>query len=340
MQIETEAHLLEVLTRPSEALIEYISSLEGPLLVLGAGGKMGPTLCVQALRAARAASHQMDVIAVSRFSDATKKAWLDAQGVITIKADLMDRNALRHLPHAKNVIYLLGMKFGTTTNPALTWAVNALAPEYICERYSEARIVALSTGNVYALAALDKGGSVETDPLTPIGEYANACVARERIFEYNSLQSSVQIVSIRLNYAIDLRYGVLVDIAQKIHAGQAVDVTMGYFNCIWQGDANDMITRSLSLATSPVRILNLTGEKVCSVRETALKLAELMGKEVTFTGTESSTALLSNSTRSHQLLGPPAVPVDQMLEWTAHWVGAGHRVLNKPTYFQVRDGSY
>ena len=338
--IESESHLLDVLTEPGPALIESMAALDGPLVVLGAGGKMGPTLCVRAVRAARARSRPLEVIAVSRFSDKSQKAWLEANGCTPIEADLMDRNALHRLPDSLHVIYLVGMKFGTQSNPSLTWAVNALIPDYVCDRYSKARIVALSTGNVYPMTPVSAGGSVESDPLTPHGEYANACVARERIFEYKARRSAVQVVSIRLNYAIDLRYGVLVDLAQRIYSGEPVDLAMGYFNCIWQGDANDAILRSLPLASSPARILNLTGEEIHSVREVALRLGVIMGKEVRFTGTESSTALLNNSALAHELLGKPAVSLDKMLKWTAHWITTGQRLLNKPTYFHVRDGSY
>lgn len=340
MHFDSESDLLDLLTQPSEALIEFIATVDGPLVVLGAGGKMGPTLCVRAQRAARAASSSVQVIAVSRFSDKQLQAWLESEGVKTIACDLMDREMLKHLPDAQHVIYLVGMKFGTQDNPALTWAVNALIPDYICDRYREAQLVALSTGNVYPMTSIHEGGSIESDALIPLGEYANACVARERIFEYKTQQYDLAVVSVRLNYAIDLRYGILVDLAQKILAGNPVDLTMGYFNCIWQGDANDMILRTLPLATSPASALNLTGKEILSVRETALKLGQLMGKPVTFTGKESTTALLNNSTKAHQLLNQPLISIDQMLQWTATWVQSGNPLLNKPTHFQVRDGKY
>ncbi|MBX2819427.1 MAG: NAD(P)-dependent oxidoreductase [Rhodothermaceae bacterium] len=340
MQIKTEPQLLDLLTRPSEALVAFMATLQGPLVILGAGGKMGPTLCVRAKRAAEQASNPIPIIAVSRFSDKGQKAWLESKGVQTHSCDLMDRDSLRNFPDAEHVIYLVGMKFGTQSNPALTWAVNALIPDYMCERYPNARIVALSTGNVYTMTEVEGGGSVESDPLEPLGEYANACVARERVFEYKSQQLGTAIVSIRLNYAIDLRYGVLVDLAQKIIAGKPVDLTMGYFNCIWQGDANDMILRALPLATSPARALNVTGKETLSVRKTALALGRLMNKPVSFSGTESTIALLNNSAVAHDELGPPSVGIEEMLEWTARWIQDGNQLLNKPTHFETRDGKY
>ena len=336
----SESDLLDHLTQPSEALVEFMATLDGPLVVLGAGGKMGPTLCVRAQRAVKAASSSTQVIAISRFSDKKQQAWLKSEGVKTIPCDLMDREAVRKLPEAWHVIYLVGMKFGTQANPALTWAVNALIPDYVCDRYKAAQIVALSTGNVYPLSRVAHAGSVESDALVPLGEYANACVARERIFEYKAQQHELAVVSIRLNYAIDLRYGILVDLAQKILTGNPVDLTMGYFNCIWQGDANDMILRSLPFATTPASALNLTGLEIHSVRETAQKLGHLMNKPVKFTGAESDTALLNNSTKAHQLLGHHPVSMDQMLQWTATWVQSGNPTLNKPTHFQVRDGTF
>ena len=340
MKIESEKDLLDVLTRPSDQLIEYISTLSGPLLVLGAGGKMGPTLCVRAHRAAKQASVPLDVIAVSRFSSPEKREWLESEGVQTIACDLMNRAEIAALPGAENIIYLVGMKFGTQNNPSLTWAVNTLTPAMVSERYPEARIVALSTGNVYPFIPVQKGGSVEGDVLTPLGEYANACVARERIFEYYTQVSSTQAVNVRLNYAIDLRYGVLVDLANQISRGEPIDLTMGYFNCIWQGDANDMIIRALDLAESPARALNLTGPETLQVRSVAKQLGRLLGKEVRFTGQETPTALLNNSTLAHLLLGAPEISIEQMIHRVADWVNRDLPTMQKPTHFQVRDGQY
>jgi dTDP-4-dehydrorhamnose reductase len=338
--IETEDALDEVMTRPSEALVQYVRTLRGPLVVLGAGGKMGPSLCVRVRRAADAAGHALDVVAVSRFSDTTARTWLEDRGVRTRAADLIDPDAPAALPDAETVLYLVGLKFGTRDYPARTWAFNTLIPAAVARRYAGSRIVALSTGNVYPLVPVTRGGSVETDPLTPLGEYANACVARERIFEYFSRENATPMAIVRLNYAVDLRYGVLVDLARKIEAGQPVDVTMGYLNCIWQGDANDQIVRMLGLAGAPAVPLNLTGPEVLSVRALAERLGALLERPVAFTGREAETALLSDPARTVAALGPPATPLDTVLRWTAHWVRHGGALLNKPTGFEVRDGRY
>ena len=339
-QIETEEQLDEWMTRPRPALVDFIKTLSSPLLILGVGGKMGPTLAVLARRTAEAAGHDLKILAVSRFSDAEQRRWLEARGVTTISCDLLERQAVMNLPDTRNLIYLVGLKFGTGQNPSATWAVNTLVPAHVAERFPQARISALSTGNVYPFAPVSGGGAVENDSLTPLGEYANAAVARERLFEFHSQKNGTPVVLLRLNYAVDLRYGVLVDLAQKVWAGQSVDVTMGYLNCIWQGDANDMILRSLALARNPLAVFNLTGSKILSVRKLALRFGELMGKKVRFTGNETETALLSNTTRVCQALGEPPTPVENILRWTAHWIGRGGRTLNKPTHFEVRDGQY
>lgn len=338
--IENEAALDKVQASPSPALIAFMKSLRGPLVVLGAGGKMGPSLCVMAKQAAIEAGHQLEVIAVSRFTDVSKKRWLEERGVVVHPCDLFDPEAVAALPDAENIIYLVGLKFGTQENPALTWAANALIPSFVAQRYADARIVALSTGNVYPLSPVALGGLTEDAALTPMGEYANACVARERIFEYYTQISALKVVLIRLNYAVELRYGVLVDIARKVAASQPVDVTMGYLNCIWQRDANDMIVRALDLASNPAQALNLTGKEVLSVRKIALKMGALMGNTVTITGEEADTALLSDATKAYDRLGAPETDLDQVYEWTARWVMAGNALLGKPTRFEVRDGSY
>ena len=338
--IENEETLDEVLTRPWPVLIEYVGTLNSPLLVLGAGGKMGPTLCALARRAVVAAGHGPEIMAVSRFSNELIREWLEAHGVRTLRCDLMDREALAQLPDSHNIIYMVGMKFGTSQDPAQTWATNTLLPSRVAERYPGARFVALSTGNVYPLVSIESGGAVESDPLTPHGEYANACVARERILEYWSRRNHTPIALIRLNYALDLRYGVLVDIARKVHAGQPIDVTQGYLNCIWQGDANEMIIRSLALASSPPTVLNLTGSSVLSVRDLALRFGELFGRPARVVGTEAKSALLSKTTRAQDILGAPPTPLDKVMQWTAHWIASGRRLLDKPTHYEVRDGRY
>ncbi|MDX1547526.1 MAG: NAD-dependent epimerase/dehydratase family protein, partial [Rhodothermales bacterium] len=338
--IRSEAEREAVLTHPSAALVEALRTLHGPLVVLGAGGKMGPTLCVRARRAADAAGRRdLRVVAVSRYTDAGARAWLEARGVQTVACDLLDGD-LAALPDAANVVYLVGLKFGTRHDPAQTWAVNTLVPARVARRYAGARIAALSTGNVYPLVPVASGGATEETPLTPLGEYANACVARERIFAFEAARTETPVVLLRLNYAVDLRYGVLVDLGRRILAGTRIDLTMGYLNCIWQGDANDTVLRSLALAEIPPRPLNLTGPAVLSVRTLAERLAALLGRTVRFTGTEAPTALLSDPARACALLGPPPTGVETMLRWTARWLLDGGATLSKPTRFEVRDGRY
>ena len=339
-KIESESALDELLTSPGPTLVEFIKTIHNPLLLLGAGGKMGPTLAALARRAARQAGHKLDILAVSRFSDETTRRWLEDHEVRTISYDLMDGDNLRQLPDAEYIIYLVGLKFGTTQNPAATWAINTLAPANVCTRYPHSKIVALSSGSIYPLVPVHQGGAVETEPLTPLGEYANACVARERIFEYFSHQNHTPIVLLRLFYAVELRYGVLVDIAQKIYTGEAVDLTMGYLNWIWQGDASDLILRSLALVSTPPTPINLTGSKIHSVRELALQFGKLLGKCVRFTGEESSTALLGDTRRLRGQLGEPSVPDEAVIRWIAHWIQHQGRLLGKPTHFEVRDGRY
>jgi nucleoside-diphosphate-sugar epimerase len=338
--VNTEEELDDLLTRPRPVLVEFIRSLQSPLLILGAGGKMGPTLAWLARRAAEAAGHALDIIAVSRFADEQARHWLEARGVQTRRIDLLDREALQTLPVAANVIYLVGRKFGTSLDAARTWASNTLVPAYVAERFPQSRMVVLSTGNVYPLVFVARGGSVETDALTPCGEYANAAIARERLFEFFAQQNGTPVCILRLNYAVELRYGVLVDIARQVLAEEAVDLTTGSINCIWQGDANDMILRALVLAKTPPQVLNLTGPAVLSVRGLAQRFGELFGKTVQFTGTEAATALLSNPAQACTLLGSPPTPLEAVIRWTAHWLQSGGRLLAKPTHFEVRDGRY
>lgn len=338
--VQTEPELEDLLTRPGAVLVDSIATVTSPLIILGAGGKMGPTLAVMARRAAIAAGHDLKVLAASRFSDDRARQWLERQGVTTIPCDLLESSSLSELPDATNVIYLVGQKFGTTKSPATTWAMNAIPPARVVERYPTARIVALSTGNVYPLSEASRGGSLETDPLTPLGEYPNAAVGRERVFEFFSSRNGTPLALIRLFYAVELRYGVLVDIARKVYGGEAIQLDNGYFNCIWQGDANEMILRALALAESPPTVWNLCRPEIFSVREVATRLGELFGREPRFSGAETKTALLGNSARICAALGPPPTSLDTMLRCIAHWVKLGGRNLGKPTHFEVRDGNY
>jgi len=339
-RIDTEEQLDEVLTRPGGALVEFIKGVDSPLLLLGAGGKMGPSLAVLAKRAAAAAGHPLEVIAVSRFRDAGPRAWLEARQVKTIACDLLDAQAVRKLPEAEAVLYLVGLKFGTTQDPAATWAMNTIVPVRVLERYPRARISALSTGNVYPLADAAKGGCPETAALTPLGEYANAAVGRERIFEFCSRAHRTPVALLRLFYAVELRYGVLVDIARKVHLGEGLELANGCFNCIWQGDANELVLRALSLAAWPPSVWNLCRPEVFSVRTVAERFGELLGRPARFIGAESSTALLGAAARLCAALGAPSIPLEVMLDWIAHWVKRGGRDLGKPTHFEERHGNY
>jgi hypothetical protein len=335
--VKTEAELDEALTRPRPALVEFIRTIRSPLVILGAGGKMGPTLAVLAKRAASEAKHPLHVVAVSRFSDPGAKAALESAGIEACEADLLKRDSYTRLPNADNVIYLVGLKFGTAQNPSLTWAVNTLVPAYTVERYSGARIVALSTGNVYPLVPVKSGGATEEHPLTPVGEYANAAVARERLFEYCAAMHRSSVTLLRLNYAVELRYGVLVDIARRIWADEPIDLANGYFNCIWQGDANEIILRSLGIEPAA---WNLTAPGVIRVRDVATRFSELLAKKARFTNQESDNGLLNNPEKLCRRLGPPPTSLDTMLGWIADWVRRDGRYLGKPTHYEVRDGSY
>ena len=338
--IESEEELEEVLTRPRQELIEFIPTLRSPLVLLGVGGKMGPSLAILARRAALAAGHALDIVAVSRFSHEDIRRRLERHDIHTIACDLMEDQPPGRLPDAENVIYLVGLKFGTTQNPAMTWALNTLVPAHVARRYAGSRIVALSSGSLYPLVPVSLGGAIESSPLTPLGEYPNACVARERIFEYFSSKNGTPMALIRLFYAVELRYGVLVDIAQKVRTGEPVDLTMGYLNWIWQADANEMIIRSLSLVGIPAVPFNLTHPDFISVREIALRFAERMGQSLHLVGQEAASALLGNASPICSLLGSPGTPLDRVLQWISHWLQGGGKLLGKPTHFEVRDGKY
>jgi len=339
-RIESEEQLDDLLTRPGSKLVEFIKTVSSPLLILGAGGKMGPTLAVLARRAADAAGHPLEVIAVSRYSDKAARQWLEACGVKTLSHDLLDEATVARLPEAEHVIYLVGLKFGTAQNPSATWAMNTIVPARIAERYRSSRIAALSTGNVYPMSEVSRGGALETASLTPLGEYANAAVGRERIFEFYAQKNSTRLALLRLFYAVDLRYGVLVDIALMVHQGQPIPLANGHFNCIWQGDANEMALRSLALASSPPATFNLCRPEVFSVREVATRLGQLLNRSPLFTGTEAPTALLGNAAKICEALGPPVIQLETLLQWVADWVKSERKNLGRPTHFEVRDGQY
>lgn len=335
----TEAELEERLSRPTPGAIEVLRRLPGDLLVLGAGGKMGPSLCRMARRALDAGGLPGRVIAVSRFGDAEVAAALERDGVITHRADLLDREALTRLPDAPNILFLAGQKFGTRDAPHRTWAMNAIVPVLVAERYAARRFVVFSTGNVYPLTPVASGGAAEDGPIGPVGEYAMSCLARERIFEHAGSRGT-SVLLFRLNYAVELRYGVLLDTAQRVRSGAPVPLGMGHVNVIWQGDANDRALRALELATTSARVLNVTGPETLSIRWLAQRFGERFGTAPRFEGTEASDALLSNAARATGLFGPPEVGVETLIGWTAEWLEAGGRILDKPTRFEVRDGQF
>lgn len=338
--IQTEVELEEILSRPSQALIEDMARIEGDLILLGVAGKMGPTLARLARRAWDQTGRRSRIIGVARFTDQAVRDRLESHGIDTITADLLDEQALATLPDVANVIYLAARKFGSTGNEPLTWAMNTWLPAMVARRYRNSRIVALSTGNVYPFTPSTGPGPDESTPVDPVGEYAQSCLGRERMFQYFSDQYRTPVVLVRLNYAIDLRYGVLLDIATKVFNGQPIDLTMGHVNVIWQGDANTAILRSLRHCACPPFILNITGPETISVRWLAQEFGKRFDKQPVFTSSEAPTALLSNAARYRELMGPPRVPLERMIDWVAHWVTIGGRTLNKPTKFQSRDGKF
>ena len=338
-RIRDVAHLETLLSEPSPEAITAIARADGDVVVLGVAGKMGPTLARMARRAMDASGVQHRVIGVSRFSSPDLQRDLEVHGVETIRCDLLDQAALARLPDAPNVIYMAGRKFGSTGNEPLTWAMNTHLPSLVCSRYRHSRIVAFSTGNVYGLTPRGRG-SRETDPPAPIGEYAMSCLGRERMFEYFSATFGTRVAILRLNYATEMRYGVLVDLARRLAHGEPVDLTMGYFNVIWQGDANAMALASLDHATTPPLIVNITGNEEVSVRAASTALAEMLDVDVSFSGNEADDALLSNGSRGWALLGRPRVDLARLLTWTADWVKRGGEHLGKPTHFESRAGRF
>lgn len=335
-----EAELENLLTEPTPGLIEMFKSLSGDLLVLGVAGKMGPTLARMAQRAAAAAGTKRRIIGVARFSNPDEESKLRAAGIETIKGDLLDEAFLGSLPDAENVVYMAGMKFGSTGNESLTWAMNTHLPALVCRRFSRSRIAAFSTGNVYGLCPMRIGGSLETDAPNPVGEYAMSCLGRERMFEHFSRTLGTKVSLLRLNYACEMRYGVIVDLAQQVLSGTPIELAMGAFNVIWQGDANAMSLLSLAQASSPATILNIAGPEQLSVRRVCERLAGLLDREVSFSGTESADAILSNAQLSHRFFGYPRMGANELIERVALWMKSGGRLLGKPTHFESRHGKF
>jgi len=336
----SEEELDALLSAPCAATIAALARAPGDIIVLGAGGKMGPTLARMAARARDAENSHRRVIAVSRFSAGGVQASLQAAGVETISCDLLDRGAVAKLPDAPNVVFMAGQKFGTHDAPSRTWMMNVVMPAICAERYAGSRIVAFSTGNVYPLTPVSSGGARESDATAPIGEYAETCVGRERVFEHFAAARGTKVAIVRLNYAIALRYGVLTDLALKIAGGVPIPLAMGHVNVIWQGDANRAALELLPHASNPPLIVNVTGTATLSVRSIATALGNRLGREPRFEGKEAPDALLSNTDRMRSLLAAPETSLDTMLDWVAEWLNAERPLLGKATHFEARDGKF
>lgn len=336
-----ELELLErELLQPSDALIDDMATLKGDIVLLGVAGKMGPSMARLAREASDRAGVKRRVIGVSRFSEPHSKAELEAHGVETIVADLLNEDDLASLPEAPNILYLAGTKFGTTGKESFTWAMNAYLPGRVAERYKKSRIVAFSTGNVYPFSPVTEGGVSEDQPASPVGEYGQSCLGRERVFQYFCTRYTIPTLIYRLNYAIDLRYGVLLEIAKAVVDERPIDLTTGFVNVIWQGDANEIAIRSLLHCEVPAKILNVTGPETVSVKWVAQQFGALLGKTPRFMGEVQSTALLSNASLAHKMFGYPRVTLRHMIDMTARWLELGGNTLNKPTHFQEREGKF
>ncbi len=328
------------LSQPSAEAIQTLSELPGDLILLGVGGKMGPTLARMARLASDGAGQNRRIIGVSRFSDPELLDRLSQWGIETISCDLLNEAQVDRLPDAPLVVYMMGMKFGASRNPALTWAMNCYAPGLVCRKFRNSRIVAFSSGNVYGMVPSAGRGSRETDALEPVGEYSMTVLGRERMFQYFSEHLQIPTVLLRLNYATELRYGVLVDIAKDVLAGNPIDITMPTVNVIWQAEANAMTLAALNQAAIPARIVNIAGPEMLRVKDVAKRFGELMEKPVHLVGEEGPVAYLNDGSLGHQLLGQVQVTADQMIQWIAQWVLQGGESLNRPTHFQVVSGKF
>ncbi|MFT3789394.1 MAG: NAD(P)-dependent oxidoreductase [Tepidisphaeraceae bacterium] len=340
MRIRSDADLDLALSEPMPYVADALAKSPGDILVLGVAGKMGPTLARMATRAIQSSGSKAKVIGVARFSNAAEQAKLEAWGVHTIKGDLLDTASLAKLPDAPNVVYMAGMKFGSTGNEPLTWAMNTHLPALVCQRFAGSRIAAFSTGNIYGLCPLRLGGSLETDAPNPQGEYAMSCLGRERMFEHFAKTRGTKVSILRLNYATELRYGVIHDLARKVAEEREIDLAMGAFNSIWQADANAIALASLAHADSPAFILNIAGPEQLSVKRVCDRIGHVLGKTPVYAGQESSDAILSNAQRSTRLFGYPRVGAEELIDAVAEWVRDGGGSLGRPTHFEARDGKF
>jgi nucleoside-diphosphate-sugar epimerase len=337
--VRSEAELEELLARPSTADVAFARTLADDVIVLGAGGKMGPSLARRVRRALDAAGVARRVLAVARFSEPGTAQALARDGVETVACDLADSAAVARLPRVPDVLFLAGRKFGSTERPDLTWLQNVVVPGIVAAHFRDSRIVVFSSGNVYPLAPPGSGGSTENDRVDPVGEYAQTCVGRERMFEHAAAERGTRSLLLRLFYAVDLRYGTLVDVARRVHAGEPVDLRAGHVNAIWQGDANSYAFRALALCANPPPPLVVTGPEVVSVRDVAESFGQRFGRPARFTGTPAP-ALLGDPTRCVSLLGPPEVELARLVEWVGSWIERGGRSLGKPTHFEATDGRF
>jgi nucleoside-diphosphate-sugar epimerase len=337
--VRSEAELEELLSRPSAVDVAFARTLTDDVLVLGAGGKIGPSLARRVRRALDAASTRRRVLGVDRFSEGSLASTLERDGIEPIPCDLLDPAQVARLPRVGNVLFLAGRKFGSTDRPDLTWMQNVVVPSIVAPHFAGSRIVVFSSGNVYPLVPPGEPGCTEATPVAPVGEYAQTCVGRERVFAHASREHGTRCVLFRLFYAVDLRYGTLVDVARRVHAGEPVSVAASHVNAIWQGDASSYAFRSLALCESPPLPLVATGAETIPVRHAAKAFGQRLGKPVRFTG-RPGPAVLGDSSLCVSLLGPPEVPLARLLDWVADWVARGGRSLGKPTHFEATDGRF
>lgn len=334
--IKDTNQLDEFLSTPSPATVDFVAKCQGDFMVLGAGGKIGPTMALMIKKAIASAGISKQVIAV----DALPMPLLEKHGIKTICCNLLDLDSVKSLPKVANLIFMAGRKFGSTGSEWMTWAINVMVPHNVARVFTASRIAVFSTGCVYPVANLSSCGSTETDTADPVGEYAQSCLGRERIFDYFAAEKGERVIQIRLNYSIELRYGVLVDIAAKVFKSEPVDLTTGYFNCIWQGDVCSQVIRSLDYASSPSCILNVTGPEIISVRWAAREFGRLFGKEPVFIGSENQRGYLANASKANALFGNPEITVGMMIQWIANWIKTGGENIGKPTHFEMQDGRY
>jgi nucleoside-diphosphate-sugar epimerase len=332
--------LEDMISTPTEEVIEYFTQMTGDILMLGVGGKIGPSLALMAKKASRLAGNEKRIIGVSSFSSTAVKDSLEKNGIETLRGDLMDKSFLESLPDVENVIFLAGMKFGSTENISLTWAINSYLPGLVADRFPHSKIIVYSTGCVYPFVNINTGGATELIVPKANGEYAQSALGRERMFEYGSRKHNTPVTIIRLNYAVEMRYGVLLDIAKKVKNQIPIDLEMGWANVIWQGDANAIVLRSFEICDSPPEILNVTGPETMSLQWAAQRFGEIYNMEPIFTGAENDTAWINNAAKSQRLFGYPKVALDQLVMWTARWVENDLLTWDKPTHFETRDGKY